>query len=361
MSVELAFTGERYVPGAALGEIVYEHVHRYAFARGFAAGRSVLDVACGAGYGSAMLAESAKTVLGVDIDAEAVAHARERYGAKPNLSFLTGSASALPLAAGGVDMVVSFETLEHLPRAEQPRMLAEFARVLTPHGLLVLSVPNPREYSDARGYRNPFHLHEPDRTEMERLLEAFPARRWYRQRLWLGSALWAEGGGREGAQASAGFEAWNGGQEAARAAGPPEAMYFVVLAAREESALPPGPSLSLFSDAEETELRRTEHQAREVIRLDQLALAQQAAAASHAERADALAGTLQRRDQDVAQAVADLASARQAAGALEAERERLEAALAAQERIIAYRQSAGWWLRLPWFRVRLWLRALTGS
>ena len=65
------------------------------------------------------------------------------------------------------DVVVSFETIEHLPRADQPRMLAEIARVLAPDGMLVLSAPNPARYSAARNYRNPFHQHEPDRAELE--------------------------------------------------------------------------------------------------------------------------------------------------------------------------------------------------
>ena len=72
MADDLKFTGERFVPGIE-GEIVYEHVHRYAFARRYAAGRRVLDVACGEGYGSAMLARAAREVVGVDIDAATVA------------------------------------------------------------------------------------------------------------------------------------------------------------------------------------------------------------------------------------------------------------------------------------------------
>ena len=80
MNDELPFTGERFVPGTA-GEIWYEHWHRYQFAGAFAAGRRVLDAACGEGYGSALLARSAASVVGVDIAADAVAHARARYSA----------------------------------------------------------------------------------------------------------------------------------------------------------------------------------------------------------------------------------------------------------------------------------------
>ena len=84
MSADLEFTGERYVPGTA-GEIAHEHWHRYAFARRFVAGRRVADVACGEGYGSALLAESAATVVGIDIDAATLAHARSTYASRGNV------------------------------------------------------------------------------------------------------------------------------------------------------------------------------------------------------------------------------------------------------------------------------------
>ena len=264
VSDDLTFTGERFVPGIA-GEIVYEHVHRYAFARRYAAGKRVLDVACGEGYGSAILAASAKQVTGVDIDAATVAHARERYASHANLSFVEGSATKLPLPDASVDLAVSFETIEHLEEADQPRMLAEIARVLTADGVLVLSAPNRPEYSESRGYVNPFHRREHDRAELEALLDRhFPARVWHAQRVWLGSTLWREGGG-EGAEALVGDAAG-----VTRAPVPP-AMYFVVVAARREKALPaPGPAISLFSDSPETELKRAARSAAEAIRLDKL-------------------------------------------------------------------------------------------
>ena len=153
----------------------------------------MLDVACGEGYGSALLAEAAAHVTGVDIDATTLAHARATYAGRANVQFVEGSATALPVADASVDAVVSFETIEHLEAPDQPRMLAEFARVLTRDGVLMLSSPNRPEYSEARNYVNPFHLHELDRDELAQLLEPhFPAQRWHRQRRYLGSALWSE-------------------------------------------------------------------------------------------------------------------------------------------------------------------------
>ena len=131
MSAADQFTGERYIPGV-VGEIAYEHCHRYAFARRFVAGRRVLDAACGEGYGAALLAGVAQSVIGIDIEPRVVAEASAQYGGRGNLRFEPASVTRLPLADGSVDVIVSFETIEHLQASDQPRMLAEFARVLAP-------------------------------------------------------------------------------------------------------------------------------------------------------------------------------------------------------------------------------------
>jgi len=291
-----------------------------------------------------------------------------------------GSATALPLAEGSVDALVSFETIEHLPADAQPAMLAEFARVLAPNGILVMSSPNRPEYSGRRDYRNPFHLHELDRDELAALLDAgFPARRWFRQRRYVGSVLWAEDG-------TGAHEALAGDASSVAAAQPPEALYFVVVAARDAMSLPAAEvGLSMFSDADDSEWARLDAQAREVLRLDELLrerdalLGRQAAHVQHleglvayrdgiiAERDAELAALVAARDawqrreavvqSSEAEARASLASALQAIDALEAERRRLENAIGAQEHIINYRQSARWWVQLPWLRVRnLWHR-----
>src|SRR5207249_3893519 len=137
MSDPLEFTGERFVPGTE-GEIAHEHWHRYFFARRFVAGRRVLDVACGEGYGSALLSEAATNVIGVDIDAATIAHASANYASRGNLRFVEGSATALPLPPASVDAIVSFETVEHLEAVDQNRMIKEFARVLAPEGVVFL-------------------------------------------------------------------------------------------------------------------------------------------------------------------------------------------------------------------------------
>ena len=70
----MEFTGERYIPTLE-GEIKYEHLHRYALSLELARGKSVLDLASGEGYGSALLAKVAQSVIGVDIDPDAVKYA----------------------------------------------------------------------------------------------------------------------------------------------------------------------------------------------------------------------------------------------------------------------------------------------
>ena len=253
MADDLTFTGERFVPGIA-GEIVYEHGtatrSRGRYARGQARARR--GVRRRLRQRAARAARRARSSAWTSTPAT-VAHARDAYasGAQPVASS-RARPPKLPLADASVDVVVSFETIEHLEAGDQPRMLAEFARVLAAGGVLVLSAPNRPEYSESRGYVNPFHRHEHDRAELDRLLGAhFPARAWHAQRVWLGSTVWREGDGADD------VEAFVGDASAVAKAPVPPAMYFVVVAARRAAALPPpGPALSLFSDAGETELRR---------------------------------------------------------------------------------------------------------
>jgi protein-L-isoaspartate O-methyltransferase len=78
---EMEFTGERYVPSLK-GDIELEHKDRYLVARELCYGKTVLELASGAGFGSAMLAEVAAAVVGVDIASDAVLHAQSKYGCK---------------------------------------------------------------------------------------------------------------------------------------------------------------------------------------------------------------------------------------------------------------------------------------
>lgn len=333
----LEFTGERFVPGV-WGEIAYEHWHRYIFAQRLAVGRRVVDAACGEGYGSALLSAVAAQVVGIDIDSEAVRHARASYAdACPNLRFLQASAASLPLADRSVDLIVSFETIEHLPQSLQAPMIEEFARVLTADGLLVISSPNRPEYSPPGMPPNPFHIHELDREELAAVLAPrFPSQTWLSQKLWFGSTLWRESASLEG---RAEAEVWQQKKDG-RVGGfePPAAKYFIVMAARNpEVPLPHVPGWSLFSDVEEKELKRLYHQASEVLRLDKMALEQKKIIETQAERLHRLEKEFQEQS---------------------GRNEALKNALKEKEALLRYQESLSGWLRWPLSRLR---RCFPGS
>lgn len=241
----LPFTGERFTP-ECVREIAYEHWHRYAFARALAPGRRVLDAACGEGYGSALLARAGGEVLGVDLGEDAVAHARSRYGDQPHLRFQCGDVTALDeLPERSFDLIVSFETLEHV--SAQERMLDGFARLLAPTGLLLLSTPDRRQYSDVTGERNPYHVRELYREEFESLLIArFPVRRLYGQKLLFQSVLWDL----EGAEGALQTSTQDGVEVREDLAYPP--LYYLAICAFSHDALPLLPALSLYGDAHES-------------------------------------------------------------------------------------------------------------
>lgn len=243
----MEFTGERYVPSET-GAIRQEHMHRYAWCAGFVAGKEVLDVASGEGYGSAMLAATARSVVGVDVSEAAVEHARASYGAIANLSFVAGSAAQLPLADRSVDVVVSFETIEHL--GQQQEMLAEIRRVLRPDGLLVISSPNRRVYSDQAGYHNEYHVKELYFTEFDELLrEQFPVVRYLGHRLSVGSTIAPLPGG--GSEATYLAFTDTGSEVEPRVAIFEEPIYFIGIATSSESLLPKVSSSVLYSEAED--------------------------------------------------------------------------------------------------------------
>jgi ubiquinone/menaquinone biosynthesis C-methylase UbiE len=241
----LPFTGERFIPGVQ-GEIWLEHWHRYLFAARWAKGRRVLDVACGEGYGSALLARSAAHVTGVDVSEQAIAHARAAYAAQRNLEFVAASCTRMPLPDGAFDVVVSFETIEHIEAQEG--FLEEIARVLAPGGVLVLSCPNKVEYSDKRDYRNEFHVRELYRDELERLVSSrFPEITWHGQRPTFYSVIAPEG------EAGAGelFEAMKDEPAAAahRLSAP---LYYILVAGRTRAAVEAvAPAVSVLADRDD--------------------------------------------------------------------------------------------------------------
>lgn len=220
----LAATGERLMTDDH-GPNAPEHLHRYALACELAWGRDVVDVASGEGFGAMLLAARARSVIGIDVAADAVAHAAAKYQ-RGNLRYLQGSATAMPLAAASADLVVSFETIEHLH--DHDAMLGEIRRVLRPGGRLVMSSPDKRHYSDATGHVNPFHVRELYADEFLALVG-----RWFRhvtpffQRIVHGSLMVPAVPGAAFAEYRGGFTAFDVEPRLR------EAMYVVVIASDE--------------------------------------------------------------------------------------------------------------------------------
>jgi SAM-dependent methyltransferase len=360
----LTFTGERFTPEVR-GPIWYEHWHRYAAVAPLAAGRRVLDAACGEGYGSWLLASAGGRVTGVDIDAATIGHARTRY-VRDGLDYACASVTALPLADASVDLVVSFETLEHL--ALQREMLIEFRRVLAHDGALVLSSPNRPVYNEAGGEANRFHVRELDRAELAALLDpVFPQQAWHAQRVAAHSLLWAEA-------RDTGPVAYDtlGGGVAERRAAPAEPMYFVVVCGAQGVELPELPALSVFDDgaltlwrdyaralARERQLAWDELDARKVAedRLAELVAAvndlgsERQKTAALRERVQALEAALREAESAHAQTKHALGDARNAL----AREEGLHADTRAR---LAYRETPAGWARWPIGAAR---RRLTGA
>lgn len=179
-------TGERFIVTNFETEIDLEHVHRYLLAAELCIGKTVLDVASGEGYGTAILA-SVGGVTGLDLDAAAVEAAQVRYG-ETGATYLQGHATTLPFETSAFDVVVSFETIEHV--AEHDAVLDEMRRVLKPEGVLIISTPDRDPYNAQLAEPNPYHIKELCLTEFDALLRArFENVSYYGQRVVFGSLV----------------------------------------------------------------------------------------------------------------------------------------------------------------------------
>jgi SAM-dependent methyltransferase len=207
---------------------------------------------------------------------DAIGHARERYAGVAGLSFERADAAALPFADAAFDLVVSFETLEHL--AAQRELVAGFARVLADDGILLLSSPDRATYSDAAGFRNEFHVRELYRDELLALLAPhFPAVALYGQKLLFQSVLWSLDAG-----TGHGTETWTAsadgsGLEPGLGYAP---LYFIALCCKQARQVVAAPRLSLFGDRDESVYAHYNHEIRKNMqagaRIAELEAAQQA-------------------------------------------------------------------------------------
>jgi ubiquinone/menaquinone biosynthesis C-methylase UbiE len=164
-------TGERLIPGSK-NFTELEHLNRYYFVVNQInlTKKKVLDIASGEGYGSNILANYAEKVIGVDISSEAIAHAQKVYN-RNNLEYIQGNATKIPLTDKSIDVVVSFETIEHLE--EQERMMEEICRVMKLEGILIISSPDKYYYSIVPNIKNEFHVKELYYEEFKNLISRY--------------------------------------------------------------------------------------------------------------------------------------------------------------------------------------------
>lgn len=164
------FQGANIVDAGKLSPYWGEHAARYVFSLPYVSNKSVMDIACGTGYGLGLLKNEACFVTGVDVDIEAVKLARKESNNKA--SVLLGDGTRLPFKDESFDVITSFETLEHLH--QRSLFLSELKRVLKNDGLLILSTPNANYTQPVDGKPgNPFHIFEYTPEELKAEIEEY--------------------------------------------------------------------------------------------------------------------------------------------------------------------------------------------
>ncbi|MFD2639766.1 class I SAM-dependent methyltransferase [Piscibacillus salipiscarius] len=164
-------TGERVIPKFMdpLNPLLLEHIARYQFALNYLHGR-VLDLSCGAGYGTHMIAKRCKKmiseVIGIDLDQDVIDYAKGEYY-HPQSKYLVADAtySHLKEQLGTFDCIVSFETIEHIE--DEQAILNNYYQLLKPGGTLIVSTP----FGEGRGKPcgSPFHVHQLTEEEFRHL------------------------------------------------------------------------------------------------------------------------------------------------------------------------------------------------
>lgn len=166
----MKFTGERVIPAfegnVPIGDYKF-HEKMYQEFLPITSG-TVVDVACGCGYGSKLLAEKANKVYGYDISKEAIDFAETYYNA-PNIEYAVADIRSLPLENQSVDMVISVETFEHVTEIET--VISEVHRILKPNCFWCFSTPNTDRYPDHKIV--PWHVKHYTKHEIHALLDAY--------------------------------------------------------------------------------------------------------------------------------------------------------------------------------------------
>lgn len=151
-----------------------QHVARYRWSGAFAAGKRVLDAACGSGYGSRILKNAgAKLVVSADLSPEAFTEAQRGNGSA-ELRLVRADVAALPVESASIDLYTCFETVEHVDADRA--LVAEAKRVLRDGGVFLCSTPNRDLLSPGHTLRdrprNPYHVREYSLPEFKELLRS---------------------------------------------------------------------------------------------------------------------------------------------------------------------------------------------
>ncbi|MFQ5453208.1 MAG: methyltransferase domain-containing protein, partial [Candidatus Zixiibacteriota bacterium] len=172
-------SGERLIPDeykqSPQEYLIYLcHLETYRYAFEYVAGKFVLEVGCGTGYGTHMLSERCRSIIGVDISREAVEYAVKNYS-NPNLEYKVIPSiekSPLPFESNLFDVVVSFQVIEHINEAGT--CLQEIHRVLKPGGTVIIATPDrsTRLFPFQKPW-NAFHVHEYSDAELTELIHIF--------------------------------------------------------------------------------------------------------------------------------------------------------------------------------------------
>lgn len=146
-----------------------DHWDRYEFCRKNIKGNSILDVACGCGYGTAMLAKNQNLqVKGLDIDSSAIDWANRYYS--ENARFIKLDKKKWDINKDTIDTVISLETIEHISPKDMKYFFDNLFSILKPQGRLILSTPL-NENESRLNPENPFHIREYSRDELSEIIE----------------------------------------------------------------------------------------------------------------------------------------------------------------------------------------------
>lgn len=164
-------TVERVTPGTtSWDQYGAEHIQRYKFFTEYYRNKSIIDAACGTGYGTHYIINSGATrVIGIDISDEAITFCKSNY-VKPSLEYKKLDCLKINELSEKFDVAVSFETIEHLDDPEA--FIKNTASVLKPEGIFICSTPNKSRLSGA-GNINPYHPNELEWTDFKRIFQKY--------------------------------------------------------------------------------------------------------------------------------------------------------------------------------------------